>query len=387
MTTLSFQSIPNSTIYRACLVLGFLVMAISGIAAYQMEHQGHHITGMNNQIIWGMPHVLAIFLIISASGALHIASIASVFNRDFYKPLAPLSAVLSIALLIGGLSVILLDLGRPDRLIVAITYYNFSSIFAWNIILYTGFAGLVLIYFWTMLDWRVENFKRLSGTAAFTWRLILTAGTGSIFGVLIAREAYHVAIMGPMFIVWSLGYGMAFYLIISSLFMTEKQFSQVSMRLSRLLLVLLMCGLGFSVLYHVSNWFWTGGKDFEIYLLTGDGIYPSLIWILHVAMGCIVPTFLLMKNGPEIEKKPVLIASTLIIIGGIAQMYALVIGGQAYPMPLLEGYSASSSFFDGIINPYRPSYWEIMLGCGGFAIALLITVFCLRVFRVIPVTK
>ena len=40
-----------------------------------MEHQGHYVTGMNNQIVWGMPHVFAIFLIVAASGALNVASI------------------------------------------------------------------------------------------------------------------------------------------------------------------------------------------------------------------------------------------------------------------------------------------------------------------------
>jgi len=387
MTTLAFQSISNSTVYKACLAIAMLALAMAGFAAYQMEHEGHHITGMSNQIIWGMPHVLAIFLIVSASGALHIASIASVFNRDFYKPLARLSAVLAVALLIGGLAVILLDLGRPDRLLVAMTYYNFSSIFAWNIILYTGFAGLVLIYLWTMLDWHVESYKRIAGSAAFIWRLILTAGTGSIFGVLIAREAYHIAVMGPMFIVLSLGYGLAFYLLILCLFMPDEQFSKISKRLSSLLLVLSISGLGFSAIYHLSNWFWTGGRDFEIFLLTGDGIYPWLIWAVHLASGCILPIFLLSNKNQPISKKNTSIASILIIIGGIAQFYALVIGGQAYPMPLLEGYVASSTFSDGIINSYNPSRWEIMLGSGGFAIALLITVFSLRLFRLLPITK
>jgi formate-dependent nitrite reductase membrane component NrfD len=42
--------------------------------------------------------------------------------------------------------VLVLDLGRPDRLIVAMTEYNFKSIFAWNIILYNGFFAIVAVY-------------------------------------------------------------------------------------------------------------------------------------------------------------------------------------------------------------------------------------------------
>ena len=110
-------------------VLGLLVLA--GLAAaWTMEHQGHHITGMTNRIVWGTPHVFAVFLIVAASGALNVASIASVFGREFYKPLARLSGLLAFTLLVGGLAVLVLDLGRPERLTVAMTHYNFKSIFA-----------------------------------------------------------------------------------------------------------------------------------------------------------------------------------------------------------------------------------------------------------------
>ena len=98
------------------------------VAAYYMETNGHHVTGMNNQIVWGMPHVFAVFLIVAASGALNVASIGSVFGKTAYKPLARLSGLVAIALLVGGLAVLVLDLGRPDRLIVAMTTYNFKSI-------------------------------------------------------------------------------------------------------------------------------------------------------------------------------------------------------------------------------------------------------------------
>ncbi|MCP5008451.1 MAG: polysulfide reductase NrfD, partial [Aestuariibacter sp.] len=151
MASQRYQSIYPSSAYKFSLFISLILIVISGYGAFNMEHEGHYITGMSNQVVWGLPHVIAIFLIVSASGALNIASLASVLNKDFYKPLARLSTVVAVALLVGGLAVILLDLGRPDRLLVAMTHYNFSSIFTWNIILYTGFVGLTLIYLWTML--------------------------------------------------------------------------------------------------------------------------------------------------------------------------------------------------------------------------------------------
>ena len=75
-----------------------------------------------------------------------------------YKPLAPLSAVLALALMLGGLLVLVLDLGRSDRLIVAMTHFNFTSMFTWNVFLYSGFFGLVGVYLWTMLDRNVKSY-------------------------------------------------------------------------------------------------------------------------------------------------------------------------------------------------------------------------------------
>ena len=146
--------------------LGAVILGALG-SFYYMEHNGHVVTGMTNQIVWGMPHVFAIFLIVAASGALNIASIGSVFGKKLYKPLGRMSAILAIALLAGGLTVLLLDLGRPDRLIVAITTFNFKSIFAWNIILYTGFMGIVGVYLWMMMERKMNKYSTYAGYAAF----------------------------------------------------------------------------------------------------------------------------------------------------------------------------------------------------------------------------
>ena len=71
----------NSNGYWGLMALfaAFILAALG--SSYFMEHNGHWVTGMNNQIVWGLPHVFAVFLIVAASGALNVASIASVFNK------------------------------------------------------------------------------------------------------------------------------------------------------------------------------------------------------------------------------------------------------------------------------------------------------------------
>src|SRR5512146_2581472 len=118
MATLSSLRLKNRFYYLLLAAAG--LVALAGLyAVHMMESHGHVITGMNNQIVWGVPHVFAIFMIVAASGVLNVASVGSVFGQTAYKPLARLSGLLCLALLAGGLMVLMLDLGRPDRVIVA----------------------------------------------------------------------------------------------------------------------------------------------------------------------------------------------------------------------------------------------------------------------------
>jgi [DsrC]-trisulfide reductase subunit P len=388
MSKIEYTSLEGKSLGYFSLLGGLaFIMLLALAAVFYMEHEGHYVTGMTNQIVWGMPHVFAIFLIVAASGALNVASIASVFRKKIYEPMARLSALLAIALLTGGLIVLLLDLGRPDRLIVAMTYYNFKSIFAWNIILYTGFFAFVGAYLWTMMDHNVYKFKPYAGFAAFIWRLILTTGTGSIFGFLVARSAYDAALMAPMFIIMSFSFGLAIFLLV--LMATYKWTGMelgdaVVNRLRNLLGVFVASVLYFTAVYHVTNLYATQHHGVEKFLLMEGGIYTTIFWVGEVIIGGLIPLALIYAPGVKNCRTTLGLICTMIIIGGMAKIYTILIAGQAYPLEIFPGYEVSSSFYDGVINSYTPSLPEIMLGLGGMALTLFIVAFALKVLRFLP---
>ena len=377
----------NSLAYYGLLGGLGLVMLIGLLAVWHMEHNGHYVTGMTNQIVWGMPHVFAVFLIVAASGALNVASIASVFRKEDYEPLARLSGLLAIALLAGGLVVLLLDLGRPDRLIVAMTYYNFKSIFAWNIILYTGFFAIVGVYIWFMMDHSMYRFKKQAGLAAFVWRLILTTGTGSIFGFLVARSAYDAALMAPMFIIMSFSFGLAIFILVlmASYNWTGRELGdEVVSRLRNLLGVFVAAVLYFVIVYHLTNLYITEHHGVEKFILLEGGQFTKVFWIGQIILGGLVPLALIYAPGVRNCRKTLAVICTLIVIGGLSTMYTIIIGGQAYPLEMFPGYEVSSTFFDGVVNDYTPSIYEIALGVGGVAVSLVIVAFVIKVLPFLP---
>lgn len=377
----------NSTNYWMLLaLLGSFVLAAVG-AHFYMEHGGHYVTGMNNQIVWGLPHVFAVFLIVAASGALNIASISSVFGKTAYKPLAPLSTLVALALLAGGLMVLVLDLGRPDRLIVAMTVYNFKSIFAWNMILYNGFFLIVGIYMWTMLQRNMNKYSKIAGFSAFIWRLALTTGTGSIFGFLVARQAYDAAIMAPMFIVMSFSFGLAIFLliVIASYKWTERPLGDAMFkRLKNLLGVFVAGVLYFVIAQHLTNLYATEHHGIEAFILRDGGIYTQLFWYGQIILGSLIPLAIIYHPATGNSRSAISVASILIVLGGLAQMYVIIIGGQAYPLELFPGKEVSSSFFDGVVNSYTPTLAELILGLGGIAISLFMVAFAVKVLRFLP---
>ncbi len=378
---------PSGNYWLLVAILG-AIAATGYIAALYMEHYGHWVTGMSNQIVWGTPHVFAVFLIVAASGALNVASIGSVFGRGMYKPLAPLSALLSVALLVGGLLVLVLDLGRPDRLIVAMTYYNFKSIFAWNIYLYMGFLGIVVVYIWMMMEHRMKRFSKPVGLFAFVWRLTLTTGTGSIFGFLVAREAYDSAVMAPMFIIMSFAYGLAIYLLVlmTAYRWTDRELGDlVLLRLKNLLGVFVAAVLYFLVAMHLTNLYMTGRHGIEAFILRDGGIYTFLFWVGMVIVGGLLPLAILYHPTLGRTRRWIAIASGMVIAGGLAAMYVIIIGGQAYPLVIFPDKEIlESAFFDQGPYHYAPSLPEILLGIGGFGVALLAVAVGIKVLPFLP---
>lgn len=386
MNTEATRKIDGRAFYALAGLLGLIVMIGLG-AAHYMETHGHVVTGMNNQIVWGLPHVFAVFMIVAASGVLNVASIGSVFGKAVYKARAPLSGLLAIALLAGGLTVLMLDLGRPDRLIVAMTHFNFKSIFALNVILYTGFFAIVAVYIWTLMDRKVKAYSKYAGFSAFIWRLALTTATGSIFGFLVARQAYNAAILAPMFVIMSFSYGLAVFILVQSFMYAWNGMtldSAILRRLKNLLATFAGAVLYFTIVYHMTNLYFAKQAAFEHFILIDGGVFTTLFWVGQILIGTLIPIGLLLHPTLGTKSKAVLLSAVLIILGGFAQLYVIIIGGQAFPLEMFPGMQESSSFFDGTIHHYNPSLPEFLLGVGGLGIALLITTIAVRVLNFLP---
>jgi len=376
---------PDRSFYAvAGFALALLVVGL--LAAHRMEAGGHVVTGMNNSIVWGVPHVFAIFLIVAASGVLNVASIGSVFGNPVYKTRARLSGLLCLAMLAGGLMVLMLDLGRPERLVVAATHYNFRSVFAWNVFLYSGMFAIVAVYLWTLMEQRMNRHAKSAGLVAFVWRLVLTTGTGSIFGFLVARQGFGSALLAPMFILMSFAWGLAVFYIAQSVIYAWNGMrlpDAIHRRMRNLLGIFVASVLYMVAAQHLTNLYFARQVAFERFALLEGGVYPALFWFGYVLLGSLLP--LVLIYAPRLGgQRASLWAALLVVAGAFCQLYAFIIGGQAFPLEMFPGATVRSTFLDGEVAPYVPSWPEFALGIGGVGAALLITVIGVRVLDFLP---
>jgi len=234
------------------------------------------------------------------------------------------------------------------------------------------------------MDRKMHGYSRYVGFAAFIWRLLLTTGTGAIFGFLVARQAYGSALLPPMFIIMSFSFGLAVFMIVQAVMYRWNDRvldEEILRRLKNLLAVFVAAVLYFTAVYHMTNLYFAKQTDFERFILLDGGIYTTLFWVGQVLIGSVLPLFLLFTAK---KSSTVVVASLLVILGGFFQLYVFLIGGQAFPLNLFPGMEQSSSFFDGVIHSYSPSLPEFLLGMGGIAVAALITAIVAKVLNFMP---
>ena len=123
----------------------------------------------------------------------------------------------------------------------------------------------------------------------------------------------------------------------------------------------------------------------ELFLLRDGGVYPLLFWGGQVLLGTLAPLALLARmHGGRGDRGKLGLASLLFLIGGMAQIYVIIIGAQAYPLTIFPGFDVSSGFGDGAIASYVPTLPEALLGLAGVSLAMMLTALAFRLLPFLP---
>jgi Ni/Fe-hydrogenase subunit HybB-like protein len=254
------------------------------------------------------------------------------------------------------------------------------------VFLYSGMVAIVALYLWTLFERRYNAWSRPAGIAALVWRFVLTTGTGSIFAFLVARQSYGSALLAPLFIVLSFGWGLAVFLIVqATMYAWNDRVLDLAIqrRLARLLGLFVAASLFLVAVYHLTHGYFAKQQAFEAFILRDGGMLTLLFWGGYVVIGSLLPLVLLLH--PRLgDARATLAASVLVVLGAFAWLFVFIVGGQAFPLEIFPGWQVSSSFADGAIVQYVPAWPEWLLGIGGLSAAFLLTVIGVRVLDFMP---
>ena len=116
--------------------IGFLIAVfLVGIYAFIIQvMKGHAVTGMRDNVVWGIYIINFIFFVgVSYSGAF-IAGILHFFDTPWKNSVARIVEIITVLSLIVGPIFILLCIGRLDRLQYLFMYPRIQSPITWDIL-------------------------------------------------------------------------------------------------------------------------------------------------------------------------------------------------------------------------------------------------------------
>jgi Ni/Fe-hydrogenase subunit HybB-like protein len=384
---LTFSTTEGKSRRYSGLVAVLAALSITGMVAFGISYYaGHRVFGGSNLIPWGLPIVLAIYLIGLSAGSLILSSLTYVLGREEYKPIARVAVYLAIALIFGAMISIFVDLGRPEkfwRLFGILMTNNMTSMFALNSILYSGYFLITLVYFSFILANKPKT-TRILGIVAICWAMLVHMGTGAIFGFIEARETWVSPIRPLEFLSAALTSGVALLIlvvVVTTRFTGRFVKKETLISLSRMLVAFIGILLVLITLDKVTHLY---GPDraAAVYLLTGH--FAWIFWALQIGMGAVIP-FVILLN-PKMNKRigPICFAALSVVVGVFFERYYLVISGAAYPMPY---YPGEIQGVWGAVGTFALTPDEMTLGVGIFATVALLFVLGLKYLELLPVSE
>ena len=220
------------------LIFFLMWILVGGYALYLQIAIGHKITGMRDNVVWGLYIVNFIFFIgLSYAGAI-ISGLLLLFKVSWGKPIIRLAQMMTIISVIVGPIFILLCVGRFDRLHHLFMYARLQSPLTWDVLaILTYFVGSVLFLYMALIrdfavyrdakmnipKWKQKLYKILAlgyrGAASqkrhlirsqnllaiiiIPLSIIVSSILSWIFGMTL-RPGWHSTIFGPYFVLAAL---------------------------------------------------------------------------------------------------------------------------------------------------------------------------------------
>jgi len=205
--------------------IGVLVATcLVGLNAYAKQFvAGLEITGMSDQVSWGVYIANFTFLVGMAAAAVMLVIPVYIYKNEDLHDLVIFGELLAVAAILMCLAFVTVDLGRPDRfwhLIPFIGVFHFpGSMLSWDVLVLNGYLLLNVYICGYLLYCRYQNRKPAKWfyipfvfTAIF-WAISIHTVTAFLYVGLGGRPFWNSSIVGPRFLASAFTAGPAFVIL------------------------------------------------------------------------------------------------------------------------------------------------------------------------------
>lgn len=359
-----------------------LLLVLVGAAAYGAQlKDGLIVTHMRDQVSWGFYIGNFTFLVGVAAAAIMLIIPAYVYDWEPIKEITLLGEILAISALVMCLGFVMVDIGRPDRfwhIIPLVGRLNWpQSLLAWDVIVLNAYLLLngVVVGYLLYCAYRERHYRKALVLplvlASIPMAVSIHTVTAYLYNGLAARPFWNSAILAPRFLASAFCSGPAILLVLLQIL---RKTTRLRIQDEAIFKVaeLMAYAMGFNLFLTAAEAFkeFYSGTEHLVYiqyLFFGVKGHTALVPYAWAAQVTGLAAFLLFlipktrKNWITLNLGCLLIYASVYIEKGMG----LIIPGLT-PDALGEIYE------------YRPSWTELGVAMGIFALGFLVFTLLLK---------
>ena len=363
--------------------LGFLCIFVIGwtYGNFMQLSEGMIVTGLTDQVSWGLYLANFVFLVGVAAGAVTIVFPAYVYKHEALHEVTVLGEMLAIAAVVMCMLFVLNHMGRPDRLwhmLPLIGIYNFpGSMLAWDVIVLCGYLVLNIVggFYYLYKKYAQEpvnkSFYLPVIYIAIVWALSIHTVTAFLINTMPARPMWHHGMMPIRFITTAFAAGPALIIIVFTIVRNNTKFWIEDKAIDLLSQTVVWC-LGIALFltmseivtefYHPTEH--SLGLQYLIFGHNGLSALVPWFWFSIIALVSSFILLLIPSIRKDHKKLPYICALTFAGIW-VEKGMGLIIPGSI-PTPI------------GEFTQYTPSLIEILNSLGNWAIGFIVLTLLLK---------
>lgn len=409
------ESVSKTGLFGLAIVIFLIILGVYALVIQIVK--GHIVTGMRDNVVWGLYIANFIFFIgISYAGAL-ISGILHLLRVKWRAPVIRIAESITVISTLIGPTYILLCMGRLDRLHHLIIFGRIQSPITWDILAITTYlvGSIILLYLAMIRDfavlkdypfknnWRNKIYKFLAAGFIDTTKqnrflnrsldimsaliiplaILVHSVLAWIFGMTL-RPGWHSTIFAPYFVVAAVYSGTGVLIIALWIFRKfyhlESYITKIHFNYLGIILLVLGALYGyFTFSEYLTSWY--GSETWDMELLSKLFSANEYWWWFFFAafIGVIVPIVIIIV--PKFRNiNSITFASLIAVLALWVKRYLIIIPTLETPLLPLQDMRAEYIH-------YTPTIIEWLLTFAGIAMFCLLFFLFSKFVPLIPIVR